>query len=53
MVRRIVPKGTNFDDMTDDEVLDMQIWINGYPRRIHNYHSAAELFEKELAKLVS
>ena len=53
MVRRIVPKGTNFNDMTDDEVLDMQIWINGYPRRIHNYHSAAELFEKELAKLVS
>ena len=53
MVRRIVPKGTNFDSMTDDEVLDMQIWINGYPRRIHDYHSAAELFEKEIAKLVS
>lgn len=53
MVRRIVPKGTNFDSMTDDEVLDMQIWINGYPRRIHEYHSAAELFEKEIAKLVS
>lgn len=53
MVRRIVPKGTNFDDMTDDEVLDMQIWINGYPRRIHDYHSAAELFEKEISKLVS
>ena len=53
MVRRIVPKGTNFDSMTDDEVLDMQIWINGYPRRIHDYHSAAELFEKEIAKLIS
>ena len=53
MVRRIVPKGTNFDSMTDDEVLDMQIWINGYPRRIHDYHSAAELFEKEIAKSVS
>jgi len=53
MGRRIVPKGTNFDSMTDDEVLDMQIWINGYPRRIHDYHSAAELFEKEIAKLVS
>ena len=37
MVRRIVPKGTNFDSMTDDEVLDMQIWINGYPRRIHDW----------------
>ena len=53
MVRRIVPKGTNFDSMTDDEVLDMQIWINGFPRRIDDYHCAAELFEIVIAKLVS
>lgn len=53
MVRRKVPKGTNFDDMTDEEVLDMQVWINGYPRRIHGYRSATELFEKELVELVS
>ncbi len=51
MVRRKVPKGTNFDGMTDAEVEEMENWINNYPRRIHGYHSAGELFEEELKKI--
>ena len=51
MVRRKVPKGTNFDDMTDAEVEEMENWINDYPRRIHDYHSAGELFKEEVRKI--
>ena len=51
MVRRKVPKGTNFDSMTDAEVEEMENWINNYPRRIHGYRSAGELFEEELKKI--
>ena len=51
MVRRKVPKGTNFDDKTDEEIKQIESWINGYPRRIHGYRSAGELFTEELEKL--
>lgn len=51
MVRRKVPKGTNFDDKTDEEIEQIERWINGYPRRIHGYRSAGELFTEELEKL--
>ena len=51
MVRRKVPKGTNFDDKTDEDIEKIENWINGYPRRIHGYRSAGELFTEELEKL--
>ena len=51
MVRRKVPKGTNFDDKTDEEIEKIEDWINNYPRRIHDYHTAAERFNEEIAKL--
>ena len=44
MIRRKVPKGTSFDDKTDDEIRKIEDWINGY-------HSAGELFAEELEKL--
>lgn len=51
MVRRKVPKGTNFDSKTDEEVQEIEDWINNYPRRIHGYHTAAERFAEELAAM--
>lgn len=51
MVRRKVPKGTNFDDKTDEEIAAIEDWVNNYPRRIHGYHSARELFEEEIRKI--
>ena len=51
MVRRKVPKGTNFDDKTDEEIAEIENWINNYPRKIHGYHSAGEMFSEELKKL--
>lgn len=51
MIRRKIPKGTNFDSKTDEEVKDIESWINDYPRKIHDYHSAREVFEEELERL--
>lgn len=50
MVRRKVPKGTDFDDMTDEEIQQIEDWMNQYPRKIHNYYSAGELFEIEIRR---
>lgn len=51
MVRRRIPKGTNFDGMTDEEVQTVEDWINGYPRGILGYLKAGDLFKEELAKI--
>lgn len=53
MVRRKIPKSTNFDDKTEEEIKEIESWINRYPRRIHDYHSAGELFDEEISKLAS
>lgn len=51
MVRRKVPKGVDFDDRTDEEIEEIQNWINNYPRSIHGYHTASERFDEELDKM--
>lgn len=34
MIRRVYPKGTNFEQVTEKQVQDLQNWINSYPRKI-------------------
>lgn len=51
LIRRHVPKGVSFDDKTEEEIQNIEDWINQYPRRILGYRSAGELFAEELAKL--
>lgn len=53
MIRRKIPKGTNFDAKTQEEIISIQEWINHYPRRIFGYRSSAELFEQELDKILA
>ena len=48
MARRKVPKGTNFDDIPEKEIESIADWMNSYPRRILNYHTSGEMFEKEV-----
>ena len=53
LVRRHIPKGVNFDDKTQGDVDDIAEWINNYPRRLHEYKTAEELYNKELEKIVA
>ena len=50
LIRRHIPKGVDFDDRDDDEISYIEKWINGYPRKIFGYQSAADLFSSELKK---
>ena len=51
MIRRHIPKGTNFDDISEEEIAKIEGWINDYPRRMFRHQSSAELFEEELRKI--
>lgn len=51
LIRRHIPKGTDFEDTTDEEIAYIETWINNYPRGIFAYRTSAELFEEELQKL--
>ena len=51
MVRRKVPKGSNFDAKTQKDITKVEEWMNAYPRRIHGYRTAGELFDEEIRKL--
>ena len=46
--RRFFPKGTNFDNVTREEVMAAERWVNNYPRKILGWKSAAMLFDQEL-----
>ena len=48
LIRRFFPKGTNFDDVTKEQVEEAERWINNYPRRLLDWRSAADLFDEEL-----
>ncbi len=43
LIRRFIPKGTNIDDCTDEEIQRIEHWINNYPRRIFGYRSANDM----------
>ena len=51
LIRRHIPKGVSFDRKSKKEIKEIEDWINNYPRRILNYASSNELFEKELSLL--
>lgn len=48
LIRRWIPKGTDFDDKREDEIRKIQGWMNDYPRRLLFYQTSGQLFLKEL-----
>lgn len=53
LIRRHIPKGSVFDDKTEEEIRQIEDWMNRYPRRLLGYRSAGELFEEEIKKLLA
>lgn len=51
LIRRKIPKGTNFDDKTEADIQEVEDWVNDYPRGIFGYKSARVMFESELSLL--
>mgnify|MGYP004666659007 CR=1 FL=1 len=46
MIRRFLPKGTDFRKVTAEYVQEVETWINNYPREILGFASSNDLFEK-------
>lgn len=51
MIRRWLPKGSDFTPLTSDDVEGIESWMNNYPRKILGNHCSRDLFEAELASL--
>lgn len=53
MFRRIFPKGTNFDNVPDEEIIAAADWMNNYPRKILGRTTAARVFNEQIAQLTA
>lgn len=51
MIRRRYPKGTDFADITEEDICDTERWMNDYPRKILNYSTSNKAFKAVLRAL--
>lgn len=51
LVRRHAPKGSSFEDMTDERADYIEGWMNDYPRKMFNWHTPEEVFQTEIKAL--
>ena len=49
MIRRFFPKGTNFDEVTDEEIQKVVDYLNNRPRKILGYKTPKQVFDSYLA----
>jgi hypothetical protein len=45
IIRRFIPKGSDINKYTEEEIKRIENWINNYPRRILGYKSAKEMYK--------
>lgn len=50
LVRRYIPKKTNFEDISDEEIQMIQYRLNHRPRKTLGYKTPYEVFMKELSR---
>lgn len=50
MIRRFLPKGTDFRQVSVEYVARVETWINNYPREILGFETSEALFERYLAE---
>ena len=46
LIRRFIPKGSNFDKYSDTEIKRIEDWINNYPRKMFNYKTANQVYNE-------
>ena len=50
-IRRLIPKGTDLSKFTEQEIQNVENWVNNYPRQVLGYATSKEMFEEELRRL--
>lgn len=48
LIRRFLPKGTDFQQITDAYIQRVEDWINNYPREVLGFQTAEKLFRLNL-----
>ncbi len=48
MIRRFLPKGSSFKNISRNEVKRIERWINNYPRKMFGFKNANYIFEEQL-----
>ena len=48
LIRRFIRKGKRITDYSDEDLLRVEVWANGLPRKILGYRTPDEAFEDEL-----
>ena len=43
LIRRFFPKGTNFDTITDEDIIKMENWINNLPMKVLGFKTPNEM----------
>lgn len=51
LIRRFIPKGKRIDSLTDEQIIQIELWCNNLPRKILGYQTPDELFEAELDRI--
>ena len=46
LVRRIYKKKTNFNEITDEDIYNLQEKINNMPRQMFNWKSSNQIFDE-------
>ncbi len=52
LVRRFIPKGTDFSSLQHGDIERIMNMINNMPRKMFNYKSSAQMFIEELEKII-
>ncbi len=45
LIRRFLPKGTNFDNITEEQIKRIENWINNRSMKILGWKSPDQIFE--------
>ena len=49
LIRRWIPKGTPLENYTDEEITQIETWLNGYPRALFQGKTAADIFAENVS----
>lgn len=53
LIRRFFPKGTNFDNISEEAIAYVEDWINNRPMKILNYMTPKQIFQLNSVALAS
>ena len=51
-IRRLIPKGTDLSKYTDKDILEVEKWVNEYPRQVLNFNTSNDLFNTYIQAII-